>query len=167
MKFNTKSMLLAAMLSGASLYVAAQPAAPQHGPGGQHARMDPAKMQEMIAKRQADLKAKLMLAPAQEGAWSQYVAAMQPPADMARRMDLEQRKKMHEEMEKLSTPERIDRMNAMKSQRDTEMARRAEAVKSFYAALNPDQQKVYDTNAMRPGRGGRHGPGHEPKPQNG
>ena len=167
MKFNTKSMLLAVLLSGASLYVAAQPAVPQPGPGGQHARMDPARMQEMIAKRQADLKAKLNLAPAQEGAWSQYVAAMQPPADMARRMDPEQRKKMHEEMEKLSAPERIDRRNAMKAQRDAEMTRRTEAVKNFYATLTAEQQKVYDANAMRPGRGGHHGPGHEPKPQNG
>ena len=167
MQLLTKPILLAALLSSASLYVAAQPAAPQHGPQGQHARMDPAKMQEMMAKRQADLKAKLKLAPAQESAWSQYLAAMQPPADMARRMDPEQRKKMHEEMEKLTTPERIERMNAMKAQRDTEMARRSEAVKTFYAALNPEQQKVYDANAMRGGHGGRHGPGHGARPQNG
>ena len=165
MRFHTKPLLLAALLSCASLYVAAQPAAPQAGPGGHDARMDPAKIQEMIAKRQADLKAKLKLAPAQEGAWSQYVAAMQPPADMGRRFDPEQRKKMHKEMDKLSTPERIERMNAMKSQRDAEMARRTDAVKTFYAALNPEQQKVYDANAMRGGRGGHHGQG--PKPQNG
>lgn len=165
MTLHTKPILLAALLSCASLYVAAQPAAPHHRPDGQHARMDPAKMHEMMAKRQAELKANLKLTPAQEGAWSQYVAAMQPPTDMARRLDPEQRRKMHEEMEKLSTPERIERMNAMKAQRDAEMARRTEAVKTFYATLNPEQQKVYDANAMRGGHGGSHGPG--PKPQNG
>lgn len=165
MTFHTKPILLAALLSCASLYVAAQPASPHHGPDGHHARMDPAKMHEMMAKRQAELKAKLKLTPVQEGAWSQYVAAMQPPADMAQRRDPGQRRKMHEEMEKLTTPERIDRMNAMKAQRDAEMARRTEAVKTFYAALNPEQQKVYDANAMRGGHAGRHGSGH--KPQNG
>lgn len=165
MRFPTKPLLLAALMSCASLYAAAQPAAPHHGPGAHHARMDPAKIQERIAKHRADLKARLMLAPAQEGAWNQYVAAMQPPADMGRRFDREQRKKMREEWEKLSTPERIDRRAAMRAQRDAAMARRGDAVKTFYAALSPDQQKVYDASAMRGGRGGRHG--HGPKPQNG
>lgn len=80
---------------------------------GHHQRMDPAKMHEMMARRQAaDLKAKLKLAPAQEPAWNSFVASMQPPADMAQRMNPENRKKMHEEMAALTTPERLARMEA-------------------------------------------------------
>ena len=122
---------------------------------GHHQRMDPAKMQEMVAKRQAALKAQLKLSAAQEPAWNAYVASMQPPADMAQRMDPQARRKMHEEMMALSTPQRIDRMNAMKAERDAAMAKRHEATKTFYAALTPEQQKVFDAQAM--GRGGHDG----------
>ncbi len=43
------------------------------------------------------------------------------------------------------------------------MKQRGDAVKTFYAQLTPEQQKVYDERAMRGGRGegqrggGRHG----------
>ena len=158
MKSLGKPLLVSVLLAGLGCAASAQsPGA--HPPGGMphHERMDPARMQAMVAKRQAELKAKLKVTPAQEGAWASYAAAMQPPADMAARMSPENRKKMREEMEKLSTPERIDRMNAMRAQRDLEMAKRSEATKSFYAVLTPEQQKVFDANAMRHGPGGRRG----------
>jgi periplasmic protein CpxP/Spy len=124
-------------------------------------RHDPAKMQAMMAKHQAALKAKLKLAPAQEGAWTAFTGAMQPPAHMGRPTP-EQRA----EMDKLSTPERIDKMRALRTQRmadmNAAMDKRGEATKTFYAALNPEQQKTFDAehkkmrNEMREGRG--HGP---------
>ena len=43
---------------------------------------DPAKMQAMMAKHQADLKTSLSITPVQEGAWASYTAAMQPPVNM-------------------------------------------------------------------------------------
>jgi protein CpxP len=120
-------------------------------------RHDPAKMREHMAKRQAELKAKLKLTPAQEGAWTSYVAATQPPAH-GPRPTAEQRA----EFDKLTTPERIDKMRAMRSQRMTEMNaamdKRGEATKTFYAALNADQKKVFDSQRM--GRGG-HGKPHK------
>jgi len=158
-----KPLLMATLLTGAALSAHAQPAGGQHGGMmGQHQRMDPAKMQEMIAKRQADLKAQLKITAAQEASWNTYVSSMQPPAGMAQRMDPDARKKMHEDMAALSTPQRMERMNAMKAERDATMAMRQEATKTFYAALTLDQQKVFDARAMHGGRqgGGRgnHGP---------
>lgn len=155
MKPVFKPMLVAALLATAGVAAIAQnppPGAPGgHGP--MHHRMDPAKMKEMMAKRQADLKAKLNLSAGQESAWNQFIAAMQPPAD---RMNPEARKKMRDEWQALTTPQRIDRMNEMKAKRDAEMARRGDATKTFYAALTPEQQKVFDASTLHRG-GGRHG----------
>lgn len=121
---------------------------PMHG-GMRHERMgkmDPAKMQAWMDKRHAALKAQLKLTAAQEGAWTTYTAAMKPPADMmAKRPD-------PTEMAKLSTPERIDKMKTLRTQHMADMAttmdKHGEATKAFYATLTPEQQKVFDANAM-------------------
>ena len=157
MKSVFKPLLVSALVATAGLAAYAQgTGAPMPGAYGMHhGRMDPAKMQEMMAKRQASLKAKLNLTAAQDGAWAAYVAAMQPPADMGERMSPENRKKMHDEWAALTTPQRIDKMNEMKTRRDAEMAKRGDATKSFYAALTAEQQKVFDTSTMR--HGGRDG----------
>ena len=61
-------------------------------------------------------------------------------------------------MEKLTTPERIDRMRALRAQQAAEADRRGEATKTFYAALTPEQQKTFDSRGqhMR-GKGGHRG----------
>ena len=115
--------------------------------------MDTAKMQEKMASRMAELKAKLNLTAAQEPAWANFIAAIQPPADMAQRMGRENRADKHKEMMAMTTPQRIDRMNAMKAQRDTHMAARNDATLALYIALSPEQQKVFDDSTMR-GRNG-------------
>ena len=145
-----------AIAQNAPQATAAQPAA---GEASTHARMDPAQRQQRMAehhaKRQAELKAQLKLTPAQEVAWNQYTAAMQPPAK-GPRMD-------RAEFDKLTTPQRIDRMQQRSAERQAQMKQRGDAVKTFYAQLTPEQQKVYDERAMRGGRGegqrggGRHG----------
>lgn len=170
MTSRSKQLLASALLAGFGLVAVAQtpPAAPA-GPGAGGApahrmhegkRMDPAKMEEMRkrhaehrATRMAELKQKLALAPTQEGAWSAWTTAMQPPAQPHQRPD-------RAEFEKLTTPERIDRMRAHRVQRQAEMDKRLDATKSFYAALNADQKKVFDAESMRFMRGGRHGGGH-------
>jgi Spy/CpxP family protein refolding chaperone len=110
-------------------------------------KMDPAKMQARMEKRQAALKAALKLTPAQEGAWSTFTAALKPPADMmSKHHD-------HAEIAKLPTPERIDKMKALHAQHVAEMNavmdKRGEASKAFYATLTPEQQKVFDTATAR------------------
>ncbi len=148
-----------AMAQGAPAAPPAVPAAagkPSGPPGERMGRHDPAKMQAFIARRQAEMKAKLKITPAQEGAWSAYTAAMQPPAHGARLTPAQRA-----EFDKLTTPQRIDRMKEIRTQRMGEMNaamdKRSEATKTFYAALTPDQQKVFDAEHKRHGRGGHHG----------
>ena len=128
----------------------ADKAGPPHGRahGERMGRHDPAKRQEFMAKRMAALKDKLKLTPAQEPAWTSFAASMQPPAPHGRVEP--------GDMAKLTTPERIDKMRAMRAQRQAEMDKRGDAAKTFYATLTPEQQKVFDANAMphRPGPGG-------------
>lgn len=126
-------------------------------PDGKMGRMghgDPAKMQARMAKHQAALKASLKLTPAQEPAWTTFTAAMQPAAGMGWRQSPEQRA----EMDKLTTPQRIDKMRDVRTQRMADMDKRMDATKAFYAALTPEQQKVFDAEHTQ--RGGRHGGGH-------
>lgn len=152
MKSFTKRALIATVLAGAGFAAFAQMnhGGPGMGGMGHHDRMDPAKMQERMDKRAAELKAKLKLTPAQEGAWTTFTAAMKPPAGMLASHQAER-----EAMAKLSTPERIDKMKSLRASRDAEMDKRAEAVKTFYAVLTPEQKKVFDAEHMRggPGRG--------------
>lgn len=149
MKSVLKPVLMSALMAGAALTAYAQADASAKRQGMHHQHMDPAKVQEFIAKRQAALKAKLNLSSSQEAAWGVYVAAMQPPADLGQRMTPEARKKMREEWAAMTTPQRIDKMNEMKARRDADMARRGDATKALYAALTPEQQKVFDDSTLR------------------
>ena len=78
---------------------------------------------------------------------------MKPPAR------LDTRYPDRAEMDKLTTPERIDKMRALRTEHMTAMNaamdKREEATKTFYAALNAEQKKVFDAEHMRggPGRG--------------
>lgn len=126
------------------------------GPRGDHSGPRAEKMQqrmtEVHAKRQADLKAKLKLGAEQEAAWNAFVAATQRPMmDPKNRPD-------PADMAKLTTPERIEKMQALKAQRDAHMNQVADATKAFYSSLTAEQKKVFDDETAK-GRGGRHGGG--------
>ena len=158
MKSLTRHLLLsgivAAMASTAFVSTAtAQTTAPtttEHRMG----QRDPAKMKEMVAKRLAELKTKLAITSAQEGAWATFTAAMQPPATPIARPN-------REEMAKLTTPERIDKMHALRAQRQSMMDARTDAIKAFYGILTADQKKTFDAESLRMmehmGRRGGHG----------
>jgi Spy/CpxP family protein refolding chaperone len=147
--------LIAAVLASLALAAGAQtapPAAPATDKPAmrEHRGMhDPARMQEHFARRQAALKQKLQITPAQEGAWNAYLAAMKPPANFSRPAP--------GEFERLTTPERIDRMRSMHTARAAEMDKRADATKTFYAALSPEQKKVFDTETLPRHFARRHG----------
>ncbi len=161
MKMSLQHLIAAGLLAGLGATAAIAQMPPAGGPGGpgraeMHAhRGDPAQMQERRAlrmeRRLASLKLKLALTPQQEGAWSAWTAAMKP----AQRMQRPNR----EEIAKLSTPERIDRMKTLRAERAAAMDRRGEATKAFYAALSADQKRVFDLETVHAGRGGRHGGG--------
>ena len=94
------------------------------------------------AKRLGELKAKLKLDAGQEGAWKTFADAMQMPKDPAGWPD-------RAAMAKLSTPERIDQMQAMHARMEAEMKRRGDAAKTFYAGLNAEQKKTFDAETAR------------------
>lgn len=147
--------LIAAVGFGAVVQAQTPPAGTASGPAAvrEHGRPDPARMQERMARRLGELKQKLAITPAQEGAWTAWTVALQP-AKPAQRPD-------RAEFERLTTPERIDRMRALRAERSAQMDKRMDATKVFYASLSAEQKKVFDTESMRFIRGGkRHGGGH-------
>lgn len=165
MKTPTLSLLCAGVIALASMHALAQPADPgsssanggnppqtlRHSRhGGMQGRMDSPRMQEMMARRHAELKTKLKITPEQEGAWSSFTEAMKPsPKAQLTRPDAA-------ELAKLSTPERIDRMRATRKEHWTgmqaEMDKRDEATKVFYNALSADQKKTFDAEHARMGQ---------------
>lgn len=156
MKSIFKRVLLVSVLAGAGCVALAQ-SSPGMGPSmagaphegmqrGMH-RPDPARMQAMVTKRLAALKVKLKITADQETAWSTFSAAMKPPAAMGQRAD-------RAEMSQLTTPERIDKMRAIRAIRQAEMDKHGDAVKALYAVLTPEQKKVFDSQHMRHERKG-------------
>jgi len=121
---------------------AAKPAAPTAEQRDQKRAERHAQMQKKMAERQAAFKAELKLTPEQEPAWNAFIARTQPqPGAMPHRGD-------REDWSKLTTPQRLDKMQALKAERDAAMAKRVDAIKSFYAVLNADQQKVFDSKHL-------------------
>lgn len=122
---------------------------------------NPARLQAMQERHHAMLKAQLKLTPEQEPAWKTFIEATRMPAALAApRPD-------PAEMARLNTPQRLDRMKALHAQRMAEMTaamdRHADAVKAFYAVLTPQQQQVFDAQAMP---GARHRGAHQAPRQN-
>ncbi|WP_158272882.1 Spy/CpxP family protein refolding chaperone [Limnohabitans sp. T6-5] len=152
---------LLASLSGLALAQNAPPRAPDtRVPQAERIEKMHQYMSERQARQLAELKSKLKLEPSQEGAWTAFAQSMQLPAlpffwpDPAA-------------LEKLTTPERLDQMQAHKAQRDALMQKHVDATKVFYAALNADQKKTFDTETAQamthlygvmPHGGGRFGP---------
>jgi hypothetical protein len=158
--------MIAGLLATLGLTAGAQtpPPAPTAGPNhtlaqDAHAHADPARhqermarMQEHRAKRLSEFKQQLQLSPGQEGAWNSYVAALQPSGEH-KRFD-------RAALAALTTPERIDRMRALRADRIAAMDRRGEATKAFYATLTPQQKQLFDQATARRGGHGHHGRHH-------
>ena len=123
------------------------------------AHRDAAATQAMRAQRMAEMKARLKITPAQESAWTTFTAPMTPPTGG---MGWHQSPEQRAEMDKLATPERIDKMRALRTQRMAQMNaladQRGDATKVFYAQLSVEQKAVFD--AEHKSRGMHHGDGH-------
>jgi periplasmic protein CpxP/Spy len=139
-----RSLIVAAILAG----IAGVSATAIAQGMGQHHGMDPQKhtqrmeqMQKRHAEHQTELKSALKITASQEAAWNAYVAgtAPNPPAGAPGMTK--------EDWSKLTTPQRLEKMQAFRAERDAVMSKRIDAVKTFYAALTPEQQKVFDTQA--------------------
>ena len=147
---RTRATLLAAAL-GLSFAAAAQTPAPHDArpsaaPAEQHTqhRADRhadrhAGWLQRHAERQAALKTALQLTPAQEPAWQRFVAATQPPAQPPQRPTGGSAAP--------TTPERLERLEAMKAERDRAMGERHAAIRAFYGQLTPSQQQTFDAQA--------------------
>ena len=168
MKTVFKSLIVAGMLATAGFAAFSQGPGPigdhpaMMGEGGMmkqdgKGKMDSSKMQAMVSKHLDNLRGKLKISASQEAAWATFTEAMKPPANMmAQRPD-------RAEMDKLSTPERIDKMKTLRAQHHADMTaamdKRDEAIKTFYAQLNAEQKKTFDAEHAKMGsrRGDRQG----------
>ena len=93
---------------------------------------------ELNARRQAVLHDKLKLTGSQEAAWKTYIAAATPPAPPAR--------PERGAWEKMSAPERMEKMMSMMKEREGHMTTHLAAMKTFYATLSPLQQQIFNDN---------------------
>lgn len=131
-----------------------------HGPEGMdHAKMAE-KMKAGMAKHLAELHDKLKLSAAQEPAWKTFTNAITPGA-MPAHPD-------RAAMEKMTAPERMEKMLALSKERQVKMESHLAALKTFYAQLTAEQKKIVDAShahmhermreRMHGGmRGGEHG----------
>lgn len=150
--------------------VQASPAAPaepaQSAPSGSRraegrkGERDPAQRYERMNQRQqaklVALKGKLQLNAQQESAWNGYAEALKlsRPANAQPRLS-------RDAFRQLTTPERLDRMQALQAERSARFTRHAEATRSFYAQLTPEQQKTFDAETLRAHGKRHHGKRHE------
>jgi Spy/CpxP family protein refolding chaperone len=152
----TKRVLLVALLAGGGV-LAASAYAMNGGPEGKpgcEMRHGPAmqeKMAERHDKRLVELKDKLKLTPAQMAAWQTFSEVEKP------RQPAQDREAMLEAYAKMNTPQRLDAMLEQSQVRHAQKVARAEAVKSFYAQLTPEQQAVFDAQAKSNPGHGHHG----------
>lgn len=142
--FNVKKNIIGGLIAlsvGGMALVANADAS--HGPADGH-RGPPsaemvAKFQARVAKHQQELHDKLKLTAAQEPAWNAFIARTAPP----QRPEDMKRPDRREEA-RLPTPERLEHQLARLQGAEKFLTARLEAVKSFYAVLTPEQQKVFD-----------------------
>jgi protein CpxP len=148
-RLNTTRLALSVLLASSALAaVVPVQAQPMMGEMGMH--HDEGRIHERMTKhwekRQIDLKAKLHLADNQEPAWKAFVDGMQVPAKrLGQTID-------REALAKLTTPERMEKMNAVHEANlatmKTHIQQRTEATRTFYSQLSMEQQKVFDAETL-------------------
>ena len=124
----------------------AQPPAPQGQPSAQQRQAWMQQRRQQMAQR---LQAVLQLRPDQQAAFQAFQAAMAPEPGEHRRRD--------PDAGPLTTPQRLDMMAQRMAMRDAAFQRRAAAIKTFYAALSPEQQRAFDSLPMLGEHRGDHG----------
>ena len=157
----TKRALLVALIAGSGVLAAsayAMNVGAADGKSGcdmRHGQAMQATMGERRDARMAELKEKLKLAPGQAAAWQTFTEAEKPkPHPQGGN-----RQAMREAYAKMNTPQRLDAMQEKADLRRAHRVARANAVKAFYVQLMPEQQAVFDAEAMTLfGHG--HGAGH-------
>ena len=156
----TRKMLLGLMAAG-TLAVGGAAAFAQPPEGGFSGRRGPPSGAEGRGpmgpeQRATQLRTQLSITPAQENAFQAYLAATAPPQRDGGRQQRQQ-------MQGMTTPQRLDAQLAEAAQRQTELKARVDATKRFYNALSTTQRTAFDAlppNAvLGMGPGGRGGGG--------
>lgn len=106
-----------------------------------------------FGKHMAKLHDALKLTSAQEAAWTEFSDKIKPRNMDKTGMD----KSRRQDWKNMSTPDRLDKMLDNMKSRETKMSEHAAAVRTFYAALTQDQQKIFDRRFEEFQRH-RHGP---------
>lgn len=123
------------------------PAAPMgpECPAWQNGHMDPAQQKNMrhrMEQRQTRLKEALKLSPEQEAAWTQFTQSMQP---------MPHPQSNPGQWQQLTTPQRIEKMQALQAEHAALMDKHLKALTQFYNVLTPEQQKTFDQQHVLPG----------------
>jgi protein CpxP len=148
-RLNSTRLTFAVLLAGTTL-AALVPAQAQPMTGEMGMYQNEGYMHQRLVKHWeqhlTEMKTKLHLAGEQEQAWTAYVQGMKVPTKrLANSFD-------QEELAKLSTPERMEKMNAVHEANiaimQTHMKQRTEATRLFYNQLSAEQQKVFDAETL-------------------
>ncbi len=113
-----------------------------------HAKMMEQRQQRMQAgmeKHRTQLHDKLKLTPQQEPAWKAFTEATKPQHDQKKH----QAKADRQAMAAMSAPARMEKMLERSKERLARMQQHLDALKSFYAVLTPEQQKIFDASHQR------------------
>jgi Spy/CpxP family protein refolding chaperone len=149
----TRKILAALTLASSAAFVAlpalAHPDDCMGGGMGGHGRMSE-RMGERMKQHEQRVHDALKLSPEQEKAWAKFQES-QPWGKMANHPSFA-------DMEKLSAPERADKMLEFQRQHQEAMTKHVAAMKEFYGQLTPEQKKIFDEQSMPQRRGGGMGP---------
>lgn len=139
-----KTLHKAFVIGAAAIGFAAStlPAMAEEAPQHQYAatKFDPVKMQERMDARAKRLHDALKITPAQEGAWQAYMSALKSNMPQRGQFDRASFKNM-------PAPERMEKRIEMAKVHLSRMESNLAATRTFYAALTPEQQKVFDEKA--------------------
>lgn len=148
MKSIRSTLIASALIAGLASAALAQTTPTDSPHAGRMEKMH-VKKTERHNQHLMALKTKLNLQATQEASWSQFTQSMQHPEHMAR--------PDRSAFEQMTTPERLDQMQAMKAVHDAQAQKRTDATKRFYASLNGDQKLVFDKETARFMKGQMHG----------
>jgi len=140
-------------VGGAGVAIAQAPPPKHEAMGERHMHADPAAMMQRHAQHLRDT---LQLTPAQEPALQALLSSMKPPEGMHDHMGM---KGDHDEMAKLTTPQRLEKMRTKMTEHMAAFDQHAQAVTKFYAQLTPAQQKAFDALSPMMMHHGMHGGG--------
>ena len=143
-------LIFTSLWVGLSAFAQSTPAVESQGPvaGIEHihnpGRMQ--KMRDMMIPRHVQhlegLKTALKIQPEQESSWTTFTSSMKPTGPRPDKHALEN-------IDKMTAPERIDKMMAFKAHRDAELNNHAGATKTFYTVLSEEQKRIFDQHIAK------------------